>query len=60
MTNYEKQKKFLFLFLETFGHFGHDLEQITDKTEIGNLEDGRLGVLVNSRNRLAVLHTFIF
>src|SRR4051812_46121196 len=36
--------------------FGHDLEQVADQAEIGDLEDRRVLVLVDRDDRLAVLH----
>ena len=41
---------------EFFGQLGGDGEQVADDTEVGQLEDGRLGVLVDRDDRLRGLH----
>src|SRR5262245_741586 len=38
------------------GGLGHHLEQISDDAEVGEVEDGRLGVLVDRHDRLGRLH----
>ena len=43
--------------LELLSQLGHLLEQISNKSHIRNLENGRIGVLVDCSNDLAILHT---
>ena len=40
---------------EQLVHLRHHLEQVANKTEVGHLEDGRVGVLVYGGDRLAIL-----
>lgn len=42
--------------LQLLRHLRDGLEQVGDKAVVGHLEDGRLRVLVDGHNRLAVLH----
>src|SRR5215470_16830509 len=41
---------------ELGGERGNDLEQIADQAVVGDLEDGRFGILVDSNDDFAVLH----
>lgn len=43
--------------LQLFSHFGNSLEQVFNKTIVGDLEDGCVCILVNSDDSLGVLHT---
>lgn len=52
-----EQRKDVSRALDLFGELRYLLKQITNQTNIRYLEDGRIGVLVNSSNDLAVLHT---
>ena len=49
--------KRLFLLLKLLSKLRDNLEQITDEPHVRDLEDGSIGVLVDGRNNLAVLHT---
>src|SRR5699024_7868997 len=42
--------------VDLFGQLGRDVEQIPDDAEVGDLEDRRLRVLVDSDDRLRGLH----
>src|SRR6185369_10472248 len=44
------------LFRQGAGQFRHGLEQVSDKPEIGYLEDRRVFILVDGDDHLAVLH----
>lgn len=44
------------LSLELLGQLGHLVEQVSDQTDICDLEDGSICVLVDCSNDLAVLH----
>ena len=37
-------------------HLGHGFEEVRDEAEVGDLEDGRLRVLVDGDDELRVLH----
>ena len=37
-------------------HLGHGFEKVGDEAEVGDLEDGCLGVLVDGHDELRVLH----
>ena len=47
-----------FFCLDLLRHLGHRLEQVSHKAEVRDLEDGGLGVLVDSDDDLGVLHTY--
>src|SRR5207342_403964 len=42
--------------LELLGKLRHDLEQVADQADVGDLEDGRFLILVDGDDRLAILH----
>lgn len=45
------------LSLQLLRKLRHLLKQVTDQADVCNLEDGCIGVLINSSDNLAVLHT---
>lgn len=50
--------EWLFLLVaELLNELGNGVEEVGNKTDVGDLEDGCVGVLVDSNNELRVLHT---
>lgn len=47
----------LLLLLDLLDHLGDGVEEVSNETNVGNLEDGSVGVLVDGDDHLGLLHT---
>ncbi len=45
------------VFLQLLGDLRNGLKEIGNQPVVSNLEDGRLGVLIDGNDRLGILHT---